>query len=244
MKNLDKRLLAALLAPGLLLLLFALGGGAAFRATLDEPQRQVLDAALNHSCMVLMLVGLGLWALGAWGAKLLYQRHVAAASRLLAQAQVRVDGDLPHPVAPAGSAALQGLARSIDHLVQQRTQLRDDMAQQVAQASRHIDQERSRLAALMSELTQSVVVCNRDGRILLYNQRARQQFRQISQGPATAGRTRHKSTGQCRSARPRRQPRPLRKLPELLARALVVEQDAPVAVALFQFVFDLFFNGV
>jgi DNA polymerase-3 subunit epsilon len=42
-----------------------------------------------------------------------------------------------------------------------------------AQASRHVDQERNRLAALMSELTQSVVVCNLDGRILLYNNRAR-----------------------------------------------------------------------
>ncbi len=187
MKNFDKRLLAALLAPGLLLALFALGGGAAFWATLDEAQRQVLDAALNHSGMVLMLVGLGLWALCAWGAKLLYQRHVAAASRLLEQAQMRVDGEVPHEIAPIGAAPLQGLARSLNQLVQQRTQLRDDMAQQVAMASRHIDQERSRLAALMSELTQSVVVCNRDGRILLYNQQARAQFRALSAAPALAG---------------------------------------------------------
>lgn len=187
MKKLDKRLLAALLAPGLLLVLFALGGGAAFRATLDEPQRQVLDAALDHSGMVLVLVGLGLWALGAWAAAQLYQRHVAAAARLLEQAQVRVNGELPHPIAPAGSAVLQGLAHSVNQLVQQRTQLRGDMAQQVAQASRHIDQERSRLAALMSELTQSVVVCNLDGRILLYNQQARAQFRALSAAPALAG---------------------------------------------------------
>ena len=92
-KRIDTRWVAALLAPGLLLALFALGGGAAFWATLGEPQRQVLGAALNQSGMVLMLVGLGLWALGAWGANLLYQRHVAAAARLLEQAQVRVDGE-------------------------------------------------------------------------------------------------------------------------------------------------------
>ena len=68
----------------------------------------------NHSGMVLMLVGLGLWALGAWAANLLYRRHVAAGARLLEQAQVRLDGDLPHPLAPAGSAALQGLAHSLN----------------------------------------------------------------------------------------------------------------------------------
>jgi DNA polymerase III subunit epsilon len=187
LKRVDARQVAALLAPGLLLVLFALGGGAAFWATLDEPQRQMLGAALNHSGMVLMLVGLGLWALGAWGAQLLYQRHVAAAPRLLEQAQVRVDGDLPHEIVPVGSAPLQGLAQSINQLVRQRTQLRQDMALKVAEASQRIDQERGRLAALMSELTQSVVVCNLDGRILLYNQRARVQFRALSSAPSLAG---------------------------------------------------------
>ena len=39
----------------------------------------------------------------------------------------------------------------------------------------------------MSELTQSVVVCNLDGRILLYNNRARLQFRALSDAPAVAG---------------------------------------------------------
>jgi DNA polymerase-3 subunit epsilon len=39
----------------------------------------------------------------------------------------------------------------------------------------------------MSELTQSVVVCNLDGRILLYNNRARTQFRALSKAPSVAG---------------------------------------------------------
>ena len=44
------------------------------------------------------------------------------------------------------------------------------------------------MAALMSELTQSVVVCNLDGRILLYNHRARLQFQVLgTSGPS--GRT-------------------------------------------------------
>lgn len=39
----------------------------------------------------------------------------------------------------------------------------------------------------MSELTQSVVVCNREGRVLLYNRRAKVQFRALSDAPASAG---------------------------------------------------------
>jgi len=186
LKRTDWRLVAAMLAPGLLLALFALGGGSAFWATLDEPQRASLAQALEHGGMLLLLAGLGLWALGAWGLNLLYRRHVAAAARLLEQVQVRVDAELAHAIAPAGSTALQGLAHSLNQLVDQRTRLREDMAQKVAEASRRIDQERGRLAALMAELTQSVVVCNLDGRILLYNQRARAQFRALSSAPEVA----------------------------------------------------------
>jgi DNA polymerase III subunit epsilon len=85
------------------------------------------------------------------------------------------------------SDTVQGLAQLINELAGQRDHLRRDIAEQVALASRSIEQERNRLAALMSELTQSVVVCNLDGRILLYNNRARLQFRALSDSPALAG---------------------------------------------------------
>ncbi|HYN60178.1 MAG TPA: exonuclease domain-containing protein [Rubrivivax sp.] len=183
----DKRWIAALLAPGLLLALFALLGGGAVWATLDAPQRAVLGEVLASRGMLLVMVALVPWALCAWGLNTLFQRFVAAPSRLLEQAQVRLEGDVHHEIAPIGAAALQGLASTLNQLVRQRSQLREQMAQKVAEASRHIDQERGRLAALMSELTQSVVVCNLDGRILLYNNSARAQFRALSQAPTLAG---------------------------------------------------------
>ncbi len=61
------------------------------------------------------------------------------------------------------------------------------LAERVAEGSRHVEQERARLAALMAELTQSVVVCNLDGRVLLYNQRARLQFQALAPEPGVAG---------------------------------------------------------
>jgi DNA polymerase-3 subunit epsilon len=183
----DRRLALALLAPGLMLALFALGGAAFLWATLDDAQRALLADLLEPRGMPLVMLALALWALAAWALNTLYRRHVAAASRLLEHARVRLDSDVRHDIEALGAAPLQGLAQAVNQLVSQRARLRDDMAQQVAQASRHIDQERARLAALMSELTQSVVVCNLDGRILLYNNRARLQFRALSQLPSLAG---------------------------------------------------------
>ena len=74
-----------------------------------------------------------------------------------------------------------------NQLVEQREALRSEMDVRVQEASRNTEMEKSRLAALMSELTKSVVVCNLDGRILLYNNRARMQFRALSKAPGVAG---------------------------------------------------------
>jgi DNA polymerase-3 subunit epsilon len=85
-----------------------------------------------------------------------------------------------------GSAETRALAAVINRLARQRDALRADIDAQVLEASRSALQERNRLAALMAELTQSVVVCNLDGRILLYNSRARTQFRALSSSPTLA----------------------------------------------------------
>ncbi len=182
----DRRLLAVLLAPGLLLALFALLGGSLLWPSLDAARRESLAGALHESGGPLVLAALIAWALAAWAVSAWYRRHVSAAAQLLEQLQLRLDSELQHPMVPVGAAPLQGLAAGINQLLRQRAGLREQVAQEVAEASHHIDEERARLAALMAELTQSVVVCNLDGRILLYNERARQQFRALSSAPALA----------------------------------------------------------
>ncbi|MBT9486304.1 MAG: 3'-5' exonuclease [Rubrivivax sp.] len=134
---------------------------------------------------------LALLVLAGGGAALLnlaWRRWVEAPARLLEQARAQLVVDNPAPLAPtAGDTTLRELAIVVDALLQNRRRLRDDVAAQVAAGSARVEQERARLAALMAELTQSVVVCNLDGRVLLYNQRARLQFKALSDAPALAG---------------------------------------------------------
>ena len=138
-----------------------------------------------HAPLV-VLTGLVLVAGVTALAQSLYRAWVAPPARLLEQAQVMIETDARQALVGAGGPVNRALAETINTLVRQREALRDDVAAQVADASRRVEQERSRLAALMSELTQSVVVCNLDGRILLYNQRARYQFRALSDTPQLA----------------------------------------------------------
>jgi DNA polymerase-3 subunit epsilon len=209
--KIDRREWVAAMAPGAVLAVAGLGGLAGFAATLSADERAALAAMLEPRGALLLLG----WLLlsGALGAALraAYLRWVGSAARLAEQAGVVV----ATPTAPAleapASAETRALADAINQLARQRDALRADVAAQVREASRGVEQERNRLAALMAELTQSVVVCNLDGRILLYNSRARTAVPRPVQR-ARAGRWR-------RAARPG--PLDLRRArPRLVAHAL------------------------
>jgi len=181
--KIDKLEVAAALAPGVLL---ALVGGVvlgAVAATLDPAERAALGAMLAPRGALLFLGWmLAAGALGAWALRL-YSQHVAAPARLAEAVQALSASSVQRELKPQGSAGVRALTGVVNELLRQRDAFRDDVQGQVAQAARGIEQERSRLAALMAELTQSVVVCNLDGRILLYNSRARLQFKSLSQAP-------------------------------------------------------------
>jgi DNA polymerase III subunit epsilon len=183
----DRRELIATLGPGLLLAVIAVGAGLLFAATL-EPAQRVAFGAMIEPRLALLLFGWLLLSV-ALGALLrsAYLRWVAAAARLAEQAGVLLSGDMQRKIKGEGSAETRALAAAFNQLASQRSALQADVTAQVRQASRGIEQERNRLAALMAELSQSVVVCNLDGRILLYNSRARLQFKELSQTPQLAG---------------------------------------------------------
>jgi DNA polymerase-3 subunit epsilon len=76
----------------------------------------------------------------------------------------------------------------VNALAEQRESLQRDVEERVREAKASVEAEKNRLAALMSELSQSVMVCNLDGRILLYNNRARLQFQALGEDPVLLGR--------------------------------------------------------
>ncbi len=187
--KLDRAGLVAALAPGLAFAALLAAAAAALGLTLEPGPRAALWALVqDRAALVLMLwfvasIAAGAALRGAW------LRHGAAPGRLAEQVQVLLASPEARALeAPAGSSAGSvALAGAVNALAQQRQQLRAEIDLRVAEASREVEQERSRLAALMSELTQSVVVCNLDGRILLFNARARLQLRALAEAAGGSG---------------------------------------------------------
>ena len=186
MKQPDRRLILAIAAVGLALAAWMALSLALVWSTLESADRETVGAVLRPRVALLGMSWVAALAGVAYGLHRLYLRYASAPARLLEQTRVLLAASEAQQLTPHGSPELRALAGSINELAAQRDRLREDMAQQIALASRSVQQEKNRLAALMAELTQSVVVCNLDGRILLYNSRARLQFRALSQAPTLA----------------------------------------------------------
>lgn len=115
----------------------------------------------------------------------LFRQYVDGLLRMSETLRLMLGANRNFRVALEGPPEVQHLARAANDLAQQRNALLDDVDAQIARAKASVEEEKNRLAALMSELAQAVIVCNLDGRILLYNSRARLQFKALAQGPTS-----------------------------------------------------------
>lgn len=151
-----------------------------------ESGREALQVAVHGHVAPLVALLLLVFVAGAMGMRALFRAYLQRACVLgeqigtMAEANpaLRLQDDVPQEF----RAIVHGANALADH----RDALQRDIEARVECARQTVEAERNRLAALMGELTQSVVVCNHDGRILLYNARARQQFRALSHAPEVA----------------------------------------------------------
>jgi len=182
----DLREVAAAALPAALLGAAYAGAAGLLVASMEPAERGALWALMEPRVALVVMLWFALSLAGGVALRWAWLHFGAAPGRLAEQVQVLLqtgaDVGLNAGGDPRGSAGSRALGTAVGELVRQRGALRADIALQVREASREVEQERSRLAALMAELTQSVVVCNLDGRVLLFNSRARLQFRALTAG--------------------------------------------------------------
>lgn len=139
-------------------------------ADLDGPGRAALATVLTGARIG--LVALLLLPALAWLGWSMFGLAAATRDRALRMAEtigVIARVNPAQRVATSGTPELDAIARAVNEIAEQRTRLLADVQAAIAHANADIEVERNRFAALISELDQSVLVCNRDGRILLYN---------------------------------------------------------------------------
>jgi DNA polymerase-3 subunit epsilon len=163
------RALSALRVP-LAALAALLALGAIVWYDLGPAERAALAAALAAPRLGLVGV-LGAAALALLGLReyRLAEATRAPALRIAESLRLVARGNPDYRIEPQGTPELRAIAEAANELAAQRSRLLADIETTIAHAKAGAEEEKNRFAALVSELDQSVLVCNRDGRILLYN---------------------------------------------------------------------------
>lgn len=105
-----------------------------------------------------------------------YAEYVHPISDLIEQIRVVLAVDRDKRVTSEGAGEWKRLAEVIDRMAEDRRRLGHDLDKRGRESQIRLEEERNRLAALMSELAEGVMVCNTEGRILLYNEQVRTLF--------------------------------------------------------------------
>ncbi|MGH8674041.1 MAG: exonuclease domain-containing protein [Burkholderiales bacterium] len=160
-------------APVAILAILAFGlpdaDAAALRRILEMRASMLMLAAV---LLLFACVGLVKWFFAAY----------LVPARVLAEQTQVIRGANPElRLSAQGVGELAEIARAINGLAEAYHGLQRDNEARAADARSKLEEERNRLAALMSELAQGVLVINAEGTILLYNEQARALF--ASPGP-------------------------------------------------------------
>ena len=156
----------------LVAVLLIVGGYGVFHALEPDQQRALISILAPHGELIAE-IGLLVLAILGIAFTMAYQVYVKGALKVAEGIRITLNANPGHRLATVGPAELRSLAQAVNEMAERGELLAQDLEAKVAQAKASVEEEKNRLAALMSELSQGVLVCNADGRILLYNERAR-----------------------------------------------------------------------
>lgn len=179
-----------------LAILYALLGGItallylAVWSDFDTAEKEaILHLLEGRAGVIALILLLGLVVIGMVF-EVLFRSYVKAPLMLREKLSVMLSANHSLRLKPEGPVELRALSEAINRMADQRDESQRDLVDKVREANITVEEEKNRFAALISELNQSVIVCNVDGRILLYNNRARMFFQSLTSGVnGTAGTT-------------------------------------------------------
>ena len=159
---------------GIVALVAAIGVMAA--AGLPDEDHRVLLRIIDERAQMLAFVAMLLLFLCAGVIGWLFKNYLTAARSLAEQTRIVFATNPEHRIESRGGSELVDLAASINRLADAFRRQKIDLETGAGRANSRLEEERNRLAALMSELAEGVLLCNAEGRILLYNEQAKRLF--------------------------------------------------------------------
>jgi DNA polymerase-3 subunit epsilon len=148
-----------------------------FRALSEEQAIAVFSTLNNHPVFILTVFLL--WVIvGFIGLEIIYQTYIRPVKKISAEASVIYSSNPSHRLVIKGVKDIKNLSIVINDFADLFENLNKNITQQILAARKETEKERNLLAAIMAELPQGVIICNNNGRILLFNSLAKKIFTQ------------------------------------------------------------------
>jgi len=152
------------------------GSFAASFLHLDPVEQAVVETLFNKLLPFPFIGSLILVAFICAMVSLLFRYYIIPVLRMSEQIRLITAANPDYRITPEGARELITLANMINESAVAYQTLQSEVDIKIRQSSLALKEERNRLAALMSELPYGVVVCNLDGRIMLFNSQAQEML--------------------------------------------------------------------
>ena len=188
LKNLSDTLSPALkywiFITGIIAVIFTvlIGSFAASYFNLLPEEQAVFDKLFNKLIPFPFVGAIILVAFICTMVSLLFRYYIIPVLRMAEQTRLITAANPDFRISPQGAKELTALAKVINESADAFQKLRDDVDRKIHESGKELKEERNRFAALMSELPYGVVVCNRDGAVLLYNRLAQEMLAVTGEG--------------------------------------------------------------
>ena len=104
--------------------------------------------------------------------KYIFRNYISPIDKLTEETRLIAVANSKYRIQPRGALETHNLTQVINELADSYLSLKLDVRKIIEQGKEEQHEEKRRLEVLMSQIPQGVIVCNYDGRVLLYNQKA------------------------------------------------------------------------
>jgi DNA polymerase-3 subunit epsilon len=159
------------------------GSAVWFKYQLTSEQLQAILHLLRQFIGPVLVIVLLLLVVSGGSVAALFRGYVLPIRKIADEVSLINTSNPCHRIHAQGAPELRRLCDRINEGAERYETLAANVAEKIRRASVESEQEKNILAAIMAELPEGVLICNTDGRILLYNTRARQLLTGFPGGP-------------------------------------------------------------
>ena len=159
-----------------------------FKRQLTSDDLDVIAHLLRQFIGPLLIITLLLLTVLIWAVETIFRNYIRPIHKIAEKVSLINTTNPSYRLPNEGAAEIRRLCERINEAAQRHEGLAKNVDAKIQLAKSEFEKEKNTLAAIVAELPEGVLICNADGRILLYNNRAKQLLAGASKsGPTHSG---------------------------------------------------------